>query len=224
MSEPTRGALRLGFAVCLTALVVGPLHVPQPFLALLATQLLIGMPCQSAGVFFSRLASAVTGSLGGLAILTFAPNSPWLSIPLFFAAAGWGTAFVARRRDPASAILFAMGIASMVAEGFVYPERDLPFGLAHMAALLTAAVCTPIAGWFFPLPEKPKSSSHELSAPAIGTAAVASLLLASTSFRPNSPSPSSLRLRPRCPSGVGSVCSDQNSSAVCSEPPQPWFS
>ena len=58
MSEPTRGALRLGFAVCLTALVVGPLHVPQPFLALLATQLLIGIPCPSAGVFFSRLASA----------------------------------------------------------------------------------------------------------------------------------------------------------------------
>jgi hypothetical protein len=179
MSEPTRGALRLGFAVCLTALVVGPLHVPQPFLALLATQLLIGIPCHSAGVFFSRLASAAAGSLGGLAILTFAPNSPWLSIPLFFAAAGWGTAFVARRRDPASAILFAMGIASMFAEGFVYPERDLPFGLAHMAALLTAAVCSPIAGWFFPLTEKPKSSPHELSAPAIGTAAVASLVLAS---------------------------------------------
>jgi hypothetical protein len=155
MSEPTRGALRLGFAVCLTALVVGPLHVPQPFLALLATQLLIGIPCPSAGVFFSRLASAAAGSLGGLAILTFAPNSQWLSIPLFFAAAGWGTAFVARRCDPASAILFAMGIASMVAEGFVYPARDLPFGLAHMAALLTAAVCTPIAGWFFPFPEKP---------------------------------------------------------------------
>ena len=101
MSEPTRGALRLGFAVCLTALVVGPLHVPQPFLALLATQLLIGIPCRCAGVFFSRLASAAAGSLGGLAILTFAPNSQWLSLPLFFAATGWGTAFVARRRDPA---------------------------------------------------------------------------------------------------------------------------
>ncbi|PAZ01495.1 MAG: hypothetical protein CAK85_02970 [Spartobacteria bacterium AMD-G5] len=103
------------------------------------------MQNSQAGVFFSRLASAAAGSLGGLAILTFAPNSPWLSIPLFFAAAGWGTAFVARRRDPASAILFAMGIASMVAEGFVYPERDLPFGLAHMAALLAAAVVFVIA-------------------------------------------------------------------------------
>ena len=179
MSEPTRNALRLGLAVSLTALVVGPLHVPQPFLAVLATQLLIAIPCHGAAVFLSRIASAAAGSLAGLAILSFAPDSPWLSLPLFFGAAGWGTAFVARRRDPASAILFAMGIASMVAEGFVFPARDLPFGLAHLAALLTAAVSTAVTGWLLPIAEKPKSPPTGDSAPAIGTAAVAALILAS---------------------------------------------
>ena len=179
MTDPTRSALRLGLAVCLTALVVGPLHVPQPFLALLATQLVIGIPCPSAGVFLSRIGSAAAGSLIGLAILSFAPNEQWLSLPLFFAAAGWGTAFVARRRDPASAILFAMGIASMVAEGFVYPARDLPFGLAHLASLLTATASTAIVGLFLPVPKKPKSPPAEECAPAIGTAAVTALILAS---------------------------------------------
>ena len=165
-------------SVGLTALVVGSLHVPQPFLAILAAQLVAGIPCRTAEVFFSRLASACAGSLGGIVVLTLAPNEQWISVPLFFVLAGWGTSFVAKRRDPASAILFGMGIASMVAEGFVFPSRDLPFGLAHMASLVTAAICSALAGWFFPFEEKAPSSTHPEPAAAIGLAAVVSLIVA----------------------------------------------
>jgi len=178
MTDATRGAFRHGLAVCLTALVVGSLHVPQPFLAILAAQLIAGIPCPTVVVFFSRLASAVGGSLCGVAILTLAPNEQWVSLPLFFALAGWGTSFVAKRRDPASAILFCMGIASMVAEGFMFPARDLPFGLAHTASLITASVCSAVAGRIFSFPKIEKPRAHQEPALAIGLAAVAALIVA----------------------------------------------
>jgi hypothetical protein len=179
MTDATRGAFRHGLAVCLTALVVGSLHVPQPFLAILAAQLVAGIPCPTASVFFSRLASAASGSLCGIAILTLAPNEQWVSLPLFFVLAGWGTSFVAKHRDPASAILFCMGIASMVAEGFVFPARDLPFGLAHTASLITASICSAVAGRIFPFPKIHHPVPKHLETPlAIGLAAVAALIVA----------------------------------------------
>jgi len=177
MTEATRGAFRLGLSVGLTALTVGALHVPQPFLAILAAQLIAGAPCTSAPVFFSRLASATAGSLCGVAILTLAPNEQWVSLPLFFLLAGGGTSFVARHRDMASAILFCMGIASMVAVGFVFPARDLPFGLAHLASLITASICSAFAGWVFPFPKNEHRGSNHTSALAIGLAAVTSLVI-----------------------------------------------
>ncbi len=176
--DSTRSAFRLGLAVGLTALVVGSLHVPQPFLAILAAQLVAGIPCRTAGVFFGRLASACAGSLSGMAVLTLAPNEQWISLPLFFGLAGWGTVFVAKRRDAASGILFGMGIASMVAEGFVFPARDLPFGLAHLASLSAASTCSALAGWFFPFDEKAPSTVRPEPAAAIGLAAVGSLIAA----------------------------------------------
>ncbi len=179
MSDATRGAFRQGLAVCLTALVVGSLRVPQPFLAILAAQLIAGIPCPTAVVFLSRLASAASGSLCGIAILTLAPNEQWISLPLFFVLAGWGTSIIAKRRDPASAILFCMGIASMVAEGFVFPARDLPFGLAHTASLITASVCSAVAGQIFPFPKIESHTPKHLEPPlAIGLAAVAALIVA----------------------------------------------
>jgi hypothetical protein len=178
MTDATRGAFRHGLAVCLTALVVGSLHVPQPFLAILAAQLIAGIPCPTAAVFFSRLGSAVAGSICGVTILTLAPNEQWVSLPLFFVLAGWGTSFVAKHRDPASAILFCMGIASMVAEGFVFPARDLPFGLAHTASLITASVCSAVAGRIFPFPHIEKTSPKHEPALVISFAAVASLIVA----------------------------------------------
>lgn len=178
MTDATRGALRLGLSVGLTALTVGTLHVPQPFLAILAAQLITGIPCSTAAVFFSRLASTAAGSLCGLAILTLAPNEQWVSLPLFFLLAGGGTSFVAKHRDPSSAILFCMGIASMVAVGFVFPARDLPFGLAHFASLITASLCSALAGWVVPFRETKNQAANHNSAPAIGLAAVASLITA----------------------------------------------
>lgn len=177
MTDATRAAFRLGLSVGLTALAVGALHVPQPFLAILAAQLIAGIPCTTAPVFFSRLASAAAGSLCGIAILTLAPNEQWISLPLFFLLAGGGTAFVARHRDTASAILFSMGIASMVAVGFVFPARDLPFGLAHLASLIAASACCALAGWVFPFPKNEKTGAIHCSASAVGLAAVASLVI-----------------------------------------------
>lgn len=178
MTDATRAAFRLGLAVCLTALVVGSLHVPQPFLAILAAQLVAGLPCPTARIFLRRLASAAAGSLSGITILTLAPNEQWISLPLFFLLSGWGAAFIAKYRDPASAILFGMGIASMVAEGFVFPARDLPYGLAHTASLIIAMTCSVVAGRIFPFPKIEKPSTTPEPALAISLASVVSLILA----------------------------------------------
>ena len=180
MTDAGRGALRQGLAAAGTALVVATLHVPQPFLAILAAQLVGGLRCETRREFLRRLASAWLGSLAGLLLLVAFPDQQWLSLPSFGAAAGLGIVAAFRRWGSAPAILFAMGIGGMFSSGIVFPDEGLVSGLAHASSLSIAViVCT--LSWNLlmrnPAPaESPPSSSPRAS--IIGISAACSLVLA----------------------------------------------
>jgi len=180
MTDSARGALRQGLATAGTALVVGTLHVPQPFLAILASQLIGGLRCDSRREFLRCLASAWLGSLtGGLLLVAF-PDQQWLSLPLFGAAAGLGIVGAFRRWGAAAAILFAMGIGGMFSSGIVFPEEGLVSGLAHASSLSIAVIVSTLS-WNLlmrnPAPAAvPPSSLPRAS--IIGISAACSLVLA----------------------------------------------
>lgn len=145
MSDSARAALRQALATSLTALAAGSLHVPQPFLAVLAAQLVGGYACHSGTEFLKRLAAAWIGSLTGLCLLVAAPDQQWISLPLFGLAAGFGIAFTFRKAGPAPAVLFAMGIGGMFSAGLVHPQAGLLSGMAHAASLSIAATASVLA-------------------------------------------------------------------------------
>ena len=145
MSDPARAAFRQGLATSLTALVVGAFHVPQPFLAVLAAQLVGGFACNTGAEFLKRLGAAWAGSLAGLSLLVAAPDQQWISLPLFGLAAGFGIPFAFRRLGPAPATLFAMGIGGMFSAGLVHPGSGLLSGMAHAASLSIAAAASVLA-------------------------------------------------------------------------------
>jgi hypothetical protein len=182
MSEAARGALRQALTVALAAMVVGIFHIPHSFLAVLIAQLLGGIPCKSASELFYRIISAFAGCLAGLAVLTLAPNEQWISLPLFFSLAGWGSVFTYRRFGPACGILFGIGIVAMFAQSFVFPARDVVFGFAHLFSIITATLAAALVGRAF-LRETAADKSKALPPGAeliIGGAPVCGLIAACT--------------------------------------------
>jgi hypothetical protein len=182
MTDAGRGALRQALAAALAAIVVGIFHVPHSFLAVLIAQLLGGIPCFNAIELFRRIFSATAGTLIGLAILTLAPNEQWISLPLFFAATGWGTVFVLRRHGPACGILFGIGVVAMFAQSFVFPSRNIIFGFAHLFSLITGTLAAALVGFiFFKEPLTTKGPSPISGAPlVIGASVVLGLMAACT--------------------------------------------
>jgi len=144
MTEAGRAAIRQGLATAGTAFVVGALHVPQPFLAVLAAQLTAGIAFSQPGGFFKRIAAAWAGSLCGVLLLAALPEQYWFSLPLFGVAVGAGTAGFSKFGGASAAILFAMGIGGMFSAGIVHPHLGLLAGSAHAASLSVAVALT----WF----------------------------------------------------------------------------
>ena len=144
MTEAGRAAIRQALATAGTAFAVGSLHVPQPFLAVLAAQLTAGIAFSRPGGFMQRIAGAWAGSLCGMLLLVALPEQYWFSLPLFGVAVGAGTAAFSKFGGASAAILFAMGIGGMFSAGIVHPQMGLLAGSAHAASLSIAVAVT----WF----------------------------------------------------------------------------
>ncbi len=182
MSGPVRSALRMGTAAGGTALVAGALHIPQPFLAVLATQLTVGIVFQAGQRgFLLRLASALGGSIGGLFLLILLSDQYWFSLPAFGVVAGWGTVRIARCGDPAASILFCMGFCGMFAAGIVDPEPGILVGLGHASSLATAVVFSWLAQRLFPI-RGGVSAGPVPVASQLGITAVCTLVAACAAF------------------------------------------
>lgn len=188
MTATAKGGVRQGVAVTLAALAIGAFHVPQPFLCVLAAQLTAGLAPGSPRELGWRLVAAAAGSLGAMAILAMAPNEQWVSLPLFFVHAGFGTLWFFRKHGVACGTLFAMGAASMFAEAFLFPQRDLDFGLAHLVSLIVATIVVfPVSrvflGWSGAGVKKTGEAADALQ---VGASGVLALILACV-FLPDQP-------------------------------------
>ena len=179
MSDAFRAALRQALAISLTALLVGSFHLPQPFLAVLAAQLIAGFACISGADFLKRITAAWAGSMAGLFLLVAAPDQQWISIPAFGVFSGSGIVAVFRRWGSAPAILFAMGIGGMFSAGLVYPGTGLISGSAHAMSLSIAAISSVLA-WTVCMRQTGTAGTAKatLSPILIGLAASASLIVA----------------------------------------------
>ncbi|TSA30847.1 MAG: hypothetical protein D4R65_12335 [Verrucomicrobiaceae bacterium] len=142
MTDAGRAAIRQALATAGTAFAVGALHVPQPFLAVLAAQLTAGIAFAQPADFFKRIAAAWAGSLCGVLLLVALPEQYWFSLPLFGVAVAVGAAGFSKFGG--AAILFAMGIGGMFSAGIVHPQMGLLAGSAHAASLSIAVAAT----WF----------------------------------------------------------------------------
>jgi len=182
MTPPQRAALRQGLATAGAALGVGAFRFQQPFLCVLAAQLIAALPCPSAGGVLRRLLSAAVGTATGLIILSGLPQQPWLAWPVFGAAAAAGCIIISRHGDPACVILFGMGVCSSFPAGVIHPVPALPSALGHAGSLAIAVA----AAWFA------RAISGEVDTPpgsvrpipvtsglAIGTTVVGSVVAAS---------------------------------------------
>ena len=181
MTDAQRAALRQGLATAGAALGVGILQLHQPFLAVLAAQLIAGHHCPAPGGWAKRLLAACGGSTAGIIILSGLPQQPWLSWPAFGTAAAFGCFLISQRWEPACVILFGMGICSSFPAGVIYPVPALAAGIEHAGSLTIAiAACwlaRSLAGEAAKIPAaaRPLPSG---SAVAIGTTVIFSLIAA----------------------------------------------
>lgn len=138
----SRAALHQALAVMATALAAAVMHIEQPFLAVLAAQLIAVIPCAGGGELLRRLAAAWGGTLSGVFLLAAFPQQPWFSLPAFAALSGFGSVCADKKLGPAPGILFAVGCCATFTNGIVYPVAGLVGGIFHAISLTAAAVVT----------------------------------------------------------------------------------
>lgn len=181
MKEWERAAVRQALATAGTAFAVASFHVPQPFLAVLAAQLIGVLPGSANGEMRKRFLAVWLGTFSGVFLLIAAPEQAWISLPLFCMLAGFGIAASFQKLGVAPAILFAMGIGGMFSAGIIFPRIGLIAGMAH-ASSLSIAVALVFFSWYL-LPGKKREFSPPSPLPAlrswlIGLAGTSSLLFA----------------------------------------------
>src|SRR5262245_47897743 len=174
MGDAAPAAARQAAATCGTALVVGTMHLRDPFLGVLAAYLTAGLPAAGHADAFKRLAGALGGAFAGTLLLTAVPDQPWLSLPLFSIAAWVGPGAVFSWLGPAPAIFFAMGLCGVFSEGIIHPGEGLRVGMTHALSLSTAAIVSALARAAFPTTGAPPSARS--SFPQGGLASVIALV------------------------------------------------
>lgn len=137
-----RAALHQALAVMMTACAAAVMHIEQPFLAVLAAQLIAVIPCRGATDLLQRLVAAWLGAFIGALLLIVFPQQPWFSLPAFTALSGAGSVFAEKKFGPAAATLFAMGICAAFSGGIIFPIAGLLSGAIHAISLSTAVLVT----------------------------------------------------------------------------------
>lgn len=185
MNKAARFGVRQALAIGLAAFAAASLHLPNAFLAVLATQLLNGLGNRSAGELFRRLVLAWIGVTGGSVLLIAFPDQPWLSFPLFAVIAGIGTLTVLNRLGCACAIAFGMGIAATFPPGAVFAPAGLAIGFMHGIALSIAIISVWAAHTLLPFPKIPPAPPPHLEfsgAWTVGVTVVGAVICALLTF------------------------------------------
>lgn len=181
MSGARRAALRQGLATAGAALGAGVLRLHEPFLSVLAAQLVAGLPCPTPGGWVRRVVAGLIGTAAGLIILSGFPQQPWLAWPAFGAVAACGGVAISRHWEPACVILFGMGVCSSFPAGAIFPVPAVLGGIEHAGSLTIAIASCWLARSLAGEAQEPQAAARPLpssSALAIGATVVASLAAA----------------------------------------------
>lgn len=142
---PARAGLRSATAAGLAALAVAVWGFPQPFLAVLASQLVVTQAGGEGRYLGSNLWAVATGALLGGGGLALGAQQPWFLLPVGGILAGVGGAWWFGSRCPVAAMMFLMGLVATLGSGLIYPEGAITAGLAHAGSLVLALLAAAFA-------------------------------------------------------------------------------
>ena len=146
---PARAGLRSATAAGLAALAVAVFGFPQPFLAVLASQLVVSQARGGGRFLGCNLWAVGIGAFSGVGALTLCAQEPWLLLPVGGIVAGIGGACWWGSRGPVAAMVFLMGLVAPLGSGLIYPEGAVTNGLAHAGSLILALLAAALARTLF---------------------------------------------------------------------------
>jgi hypothetical protein len=187
MNDIVQVSVRYAFATGATALVLAIVQPSQPFLAVLATYLLVGRPFRGNDLAGCLLA-AWSGATAGLVLVALFPQQFWLLLPAFAGAIVLGLWQVSRWIGPSGTLLMAMGLCATLPAGIVYPPEAVHAAWDHGANLTIGTVAAWTAFRLFAVPfasperrELSLSQTGFVAAVAIVALCTAAVLLPSAS-------------------------------------------
>ena len=143
--------LRASLAGGLAALVVGILGFPQPFLAVIGSQLLVRQSDANWFVLVRNFWGILAGVLLGSACLIALPQQPWIALPVAALLLGWGAVFAAKKVGPVWLLLYLMGFVASFGNGWIHPGGSLVGAFAHGGSLAVALLSALLARSVFPV-------------------------------------------------------------------------
>ena len=143
--------VRYALATGAAALAVALIQPSQPFLAILASYLLVARPFRGNDLAGCLLA-AWSGVAAGLALVTLFPQQSWLLLPAFAGVIVLGLRELSRRTGPSGVLLMVMGLCATLPAGFVHPRGTVHAGWNHGANLTIGAVAAWLAFRFLGAP------------------------------------------------------------------------
>ena len=147
--SPARAGLRAATAAGLSALSVAVFGFPQPFLAVLTSQLAVSQVGGGGRFLGHNLWAVGAGTFLGGGGLTLCAQQPWLLLPLSGVLAGAGGAWWWGSRSPVAAMVFLMGLVGALGSGLIYPEDAIANSLAHAGSLMLALISAAFAQTLF---------------------------------------------------------------------------
>ena len=168
MSSVFLVSVRYAFATGATALTLAIVRPSQPFLAILATYLLVGRPFRGNDLA-GYLLAAWSGVTAGLVLVALFPQQFWLLLPAFAGVMVLGLRAVSRLAGPSEILLTAMGLCATLPAGIVNPLEAIHAAWDHGANLTIGTLAAWTAFRFFAAPLSSQTSERrEISLPQAG--------------------------------------------------------
>jgi len=157
---PALAGLRSATAAGLAALAVAILGFPQPFLAVLASQLLVTKAGGGGRFLGCNLWAVGTGALLGGGGLALCAQQPWFLLPVGGVVAGVGGAWWWGSYGPVAAMVFLMGLVATLGSGLIYPEGAMTIGLAHAGSMILALLAAALVRALFGCDEEAQTGGE----------------------------------------------------------------
>lgn len=157
--------LRAALAGGVAALLVGIFGFPQPFLAVIVSQLLVGQSGAAWPMIGRNLFWILTGVFLGGGCLVAVPQQPWIALPCAAILLGWGATLAAKKAGTVPLLLYLTGFVASFGNGWIHPGGFVSGAFAHGGSLAIALLSATLARSIFPVVELPGSGKRDIAQP-----------------------------------------------------------